>query len=131
MSMPGMILSQLGISTRASKAWASATVSTESAISSRLASEYFMPAWFMAMPSQTPMVVHSKGDAARHADACFDGIGDLPQVHVAGDRFVERVDDADEGFLELIIVQAQGAQQRTVRGALDALFDGVALHLHG
>ena len=35
MSMPGMILSQLGMSTKASKQCARASVSTESAISSR------------------------------------------------------------------------------------------------
>ena len=34
--------------------------STESAITSRLASELFMPAWPMAMPSVTVMVVNSR-----------------------------------------------------------------------
>jgi 3-isopropylmalate/(R)-2-methylmalate dehydratase large subunit len=43
MSMPGTTLSQLGIKTKASKAWAMAITSIESAISSRLAKEYFMP----------------------------------------------------------------------------------------
>ncbi len=32
-----------------------------SAISSRLAREYFIPTWFMAMPSQTPMMPNSMG----------------------------------------------------------------------
>ena len=61
MSMPGMILSQLGISTSASNACAVTAISTESAISSRLASEYLMPSWPMAMPSHTPMVEISIG----------------------------------------------------------------------
>ena len=61
MSMPGTILSQLGTITMASKAWAVAMTSTESAISSRLPREYFMPTWFMAMPSQTPMTPNSTG----------------------------------------------------------------------
>ncbi len=61
MSMPGMILSQLGMSTTASKACAETAISTESAITSRLASENFMPSWPMAMPSQTPMVEISRG----------------------------------------------------------------------
>src|SRR4030042_1863213 len=39
-SMPGIILSQLGMNTSASKAWASAIISTESAINSRLARLY-------------------------------------------------------------------------------------------
>jgi len=60
-SIPGIILSQLGIRTRPSNGWAMAITSTESAISSRLAREYFMPSWFMAIPSQTPMVGNSTG----------------------------------------------------------------------
>ena len=56
-----MILSQFGISTRASKAWAMVIDSTESAMSSRLGSEYRMPPWFMAMPSQMPMTPNSNG----------------------------------------------------------------------
>ena len=39
MTMPGVILSQLDTHTRASKQWAMAMVSTESAMSSRLGSE--------------------------------------------------------------------------------------------
>ena len=54
-SMPGTILSQLGTSTAPSKPWALSIVSTLSAISSREASEYFMPIWPIAMPSHTPM----------------------------------------------------------------------------
>ena len=60
-SMPGTILSQLGMQSSASSWCASITVSTESAISSRDGSEYFMPPCPMAMPSSTPMVLNSKG----------------------------------------------------------------------
>ncbi len=42
-SMPGVILSQLEIHTKASALWAFTMNSTESAISSRLGSEYSMP----------------------------------------------------------------------------------------
>ena len=55
MTMPGTILSQLGTNTSPSSWWAMNIVSTLSQISSRLAREYFMPTWPMAMPSQTPM----------------------------------------------------------------------------
>ena len=41
--------------TRASKPWASAMASVESAMRSRVTSEYFMPIWPMAMPSHTAM----------------------------------------------------------------------------
>ena len=61
MSIPGMILSQLGTSTSASKGCAMTMTSIESAISSRLASEYFMPGWFIARPSQAPMTPNSSG----------------------------------------------------------------------
>ena len=60
-SMPGTILSQFVTITMASKAWAMAITSTESAISSRLASEYFIPMWFIAIPSQIPMVPNAIG----------------------------------------------------------------------
>ncbi len=45
--------------------------STESAISSRLGSEYSMPPWPIAMPSSTAMVLNSRGTApaARIASA--------------------------------------------------------------
>ncbi len=61
MAMPGMILSQLVTMTKASKAWPWAITSIESMMSSREGSENFMPMWFMAMPSQTPIVGNSMG----------------------------------------------------------------------
>jgi len=61
MTIPGTILSQLGMSTRPSNGCARAIISTESATSSRLPSEYFIPSWFMAMPSQTPIVPNMIG----------------------------------------------------------------------
>ena len=54
-SMPGTILSQLGTRTSASKGWAVAMTSIESAMSSRDAREYFIPVCPMAIPSHTPM----------------------------------------------------------------------------
>ena len=60
-SAPGTVLSQLGISTSPSNWWAMAMVSMLSAMSSRETREYFMPIWFMAMPSQTAMAGTSIG----------------------------------------------------------------------
>ena len=60
-NMPGTILSQLGMQIMPSKQWALITVSTESAINSRLGSENFMPLWPMAIPSSTPIVLNTKG----------------------------------------------------------------------
>ncbi len=58
-SMPGVILSQLEMHTSASAQCALTMYSTESAIRSRLGSEYSMPPWPMAMPSSTAMVLNS------------------------------------------------------------------------
>ena len=60
-SRPGTFLSQLGTITRASKPWARAMASVESAMRSRVTREYFMPRWPMAMPSQTAMAGKTMG----------------------------------------------------------------------
>ena len=59
--MPGTILSQLGMQKSPSKQCAVAMLSTQSAISSRLGREYFMPRCAIAKPSQIPIVLNSKG----------------------------------------------------------------------
>ena len=61
MAMPGMILSQLVSRRSPSRACPWAMISMESAMSSRLGRENFIPRWFMAMPSQTPMTGNSRG----------------------------------------------------------------------
>jgi len=68
-SIPGTILSQLGMQIMPSNQWAAIMVSTASAISSRLARLYFIPMWPIAMPSSTPIVLNMKGTppAARTA----------------------------------------------------------------
>ncbi len=58
-SMPGVILSQLEMHTSASAQCALTMYSTESAMISRLGSEYSMPSWPMAIPSSTAMVLNS------------------------------------------------------------------------
>jgi hypothetical protein len=70
-SMPGVILSQLDTQIIASAQCALTMYSTESAISSRLGSEYSMPPCPIAMPSSTAIVLNSRGTApaARTAPA--------------------------------------------------------------
>src|SRR5206468_7239696 len=46
-------------------------VSTESAISSRLGREYFMPTWPMAMPSSTPIVLNKNGTPPASRTHCL------------------------------------------------------------
>ena len=60
-AMPGTILSQFGTRTSPSKACARAMTSMESMMSSRLARENFIPSWFIAIPSHTPMTGNSIG----------------------------------------------------------------------
>ena len=61
--MAGSLLSQPAIPTRPSNRSACITSSTESAITSRLISDAFMPSWPIAMPSETAIVVNSIGTA--------------------------------------------------------------------
>ena len=61
--MPGSLLSQPAILTRPSKRSACITSSTESAMTSRLISDAFIPSWPIAMPSETAIVVNSIGTA--------------------------------------------------------------------
>ena len=73
MTIPGIVLSQPEIPTTASNRWPRATTSTESATSSRLTSEAFMPCVPMAMPSVTEIVLNSMGvpPAARTPSLTF------------------------------------------------------------
>jgi hypothetical protein len=50
-------------------------------------------------------------------------------VQVTGDGLCERVDYTDKGSLHLLIGQAEGAQQGTVRRALYATSHSIASHL--
>ena len=61
MAAPGLVLSQPERTTRPSKRWPRATSSMESATTSRLTSEAFMPSVPMATPSETAMVLNSMG----------------------------------------------------------------------
>ncbi len=60
-SIPGTTLSQLGIITRPSKQCPIVMLSTVLTTISREASEYFIPSWFIAIPSQIAMVSNSNG----------------------------------------------------------------------
>src|SRR5713101_3104440 len=61
MTMAGMVLSQPEMPTKASSRWPRTTSSTESAMTSRLTSEAFMPSVPMAIPSVTVMLLNSMG----------------------------------------------------------------------
>ena len=60
-NIPGTTLSQFGMNTIASKGVAIAVASMESAMILRVTKEYFIPMWFIAKPSQIPIVLNSIG----------------------------------------------------------------------
>ena len=69
--IPGVILSQLGIQTMPSNQCADTTVSTESAMISRLGNEYLIPICPIAIPSSTPIVLNSNGTPPASRMASF------------------------------------------------------------
>ena len=77
MSMPGMTLSQLGISTTASNACAETAISTESAMTSRLGERVA----HARVVHRDAVADADGGDlerrAAGHVDAGLHGVGDL------------------------------------------------------
>src|SRR5947209_11425763 len=72
MSMPGSDLSQPASRTEPSSRSANITVSTESAITSRLTREARMPSWPMEMPSETEIVPNSSGKPPAARTPSFD-----------------------------------------------------------
>ncbi len=96
---------------------------------SRLGSEYFMPAWPMAMPSSTPMVLKTNGTPPACADALLDELADLVEMDVAGDDVDVAVADGDERLAEIVVGHAGGAEQAAVRSAGIAQFDNVGAHI--
>ena len=80
-------------------------------IRSRVTREYFIPTCPMAMPSHTAMAGNIDGRAARGADTGLDGLGDLVEVHVAGDDLVVGADHADQRARQLLVRIAQGVQR--------------------
>ena len=68
------------------------------------------------------------GRAAGGPDAGLDGVGDLIQVHVAGDDLVIGADHADQRPLQLLPGKTQGIEQRAVGSGGNSGFDDVACH---
>ena len=98
--MPGTILSQLGMQIMASKQWALTIDSTQSAMSSRLGSEYFMPSWPMAMPSQMPIVLNSKGTPPASRMHCLIHSATLFRWQWPGMISTKELQTAMKGFLK-------------------------------
>ena len=84
MSRPGTFLSQLGSMTSPSNPCASTIASVESAIRSRVTSEYFMPRCPMAMPSHTAMAGNTIGVPPAMATPSFTASASLSRCMCPG-----------------------------------------------
>lgn len=95
-SRPGTFLSQLGTMTRPSNGCAVAIASVESAISSRVTSEYFIP----SCPIGDPVADRDRRKhdryAASHGNALLYGFDHLIDVHMAGHNIVLGTDNPDQ-----------------------------------
>ena len=86
-------------------------------MTSRLTSEDFMPAWPMAMPSVTVMVVNSRGVPPAALTPLLHRLGLAGERDVAGRRLVPGGGDADEGLGDLRLRHAHGVVVGAVRRA--------------
>ena len=87
-----------------------------------------MPSWPMAMPSSTPMVLNSKGTAARFADGLLDQAAEALEVGVAGHDVDVGVHDGDERLAHVGVGHPHRLEQAAVRSALDSRLDPVRSH---
>ena len=78
-NIPGSDLSHPAMPTSPSKRSACITSSTESAITSRLISDAFIPSCPIAMPSDTAIVVNSIGTASPWRTPSFASAASLPR----------------------------------------------------
>jgi len=85
MNMPGIILSQLGMRTEPSKAWAKAIASMESAISFQLASGYFIH----TVADDDGRELNRRGVC--RGDAKFHHVCNVSQTNMSGNDFIEGI----------------------------------------
>ena len=130
MAAPGMVLSQATRATMPSNMWPRSMSSMESAITSRLTREAFMPSVPMVTPSEMAMVLNSMGvpPAARMPSLTFDR--ELAQVVVARHGLDPGIGHADDGFGQIFVGEADGLEHGSRGGAVSSLSDGVALKFH-
>ena len=130
MAAPGIVLSQATSATMPSNMCPRATSSMESAITSRLTSEAFMPSVPMVMPSLMAMVLYSIGVPARGADAFGDLDRQVAQLEVARHGADPGVGDADDRLFQIFVGESDGFQLRAGRRAVPSLGDRIASKWH-
>ena len=68
------------------------------------------------------------GHTACHGDTHLDSLGDLVQVHVAGNDLIIGTDDTDHGTSSLFLCIAESIEQTPVGSCGDTFFDRITLH---
>ena len=68
------------------------------------------------------------GHTACHGDTHLDSLGDLVQVHVAGNDLIIGTDDTDHGTSSLFLCVAESIEQTPVGSCGDTFFDRITLH---
>ena len=114
----------------ASKRSACITVSTESAITSRLTSEARMPSSPMEIPSETAMVTNSIGIAAGLPDALLGPLGQAVEGQVAGRDLVPGRGHPDLGLVPVVVGHADGPEHGPGRRPLESVGDLAAAGFH-
>ena len=97
-NIPGVILSQLEMHTSASAQWALTMYSMESAMSSRLGSEYSMPPCPIAMPSSMAIVLNSRPMPPAVAMASLTSLPMLRRCTCPGTNWVNEFATATMGL---------------------------------
>ncbi len=106
--------------------WPRATSSIESAITSRLTSEVFIPSVPIVMPSEIATVLNSIGVPPAARTPVLDLLGEAAQVEVARHRLGPGVGDADDRPLQRVVVEADALQVRARRRPVRAVEDDPA-----
>ena len=127
----GIVLSQPTRHTIPSNRWPRATSSIESAMTSRLISEAFMPSVPIDTPSRHRDRVELHRRPARRADARLHGLRQPALVEVAGHRLDPRRRDAHDRLGEVVVGEADRLEHRPRAGPVGAVGERVAVALAG
>ena len=129
MAPPGMVLSQPTRATMASNMWPRPTSSMESATTSRLIREAFIPSVPIVTPSEMAMVLSSIGVPPAARTPAFTFSAQRPQVEIARHGLNPSVGDADNRLGQVLVREPDGLQHRARRGTVATISDDVTVLL--
>ena len=114
-SMPGSDLSQPAMATSASNRSACTISSTESAMTSRLTRDAFMPSWPIAMPSETAIVPNSIGTAPACLTPPLAAAASPLRCRLHGVTSFHDEATATCGSFEILFAQSDRTEHRPLR----------------